>query len=80
MLFHLRDRRGVIDDEPVWRGCRPGFFLPARVLGAVFRGKFLAGQAVQSNSVLSAVLARRGPNLCLDARRIERSSFGGREA
>jgi hypothetical protein len=26
-----------------WRSCRPGFFLPVRVLGRVFRGKFLAG-------------------------------------
>lgn len=25
-----------------WRSCRPGFFLPVRVLGRVFRGKFLA--------------------------------------
>jgi hypothetical protein len=26
-----------------WRSCRPGFFLPVRVLSRVFRGKFLAG-------------------------------------
>jgi hypothetical protein len=25
-----------------WRSCRPGFFLPVRVLSRVFRGKFLA--------------------------------------
>jgi hypothetical protein len=25
-----------------WVGCRPGFFLPVRVLGRVFRGKYLA--------------------------------------
>lgn len=25
-----------------WRACRPGFFLPVRVLGRVFRGTFLA--------------------------------------
>ena len=25
-----------------WRSCRPGFFLPVRVLGRLFRGKFLA--------------------------------------
>jgi hypothetical protein len=38
------DRRGEIDDErPVWRSCRPGFFLPVRVLSALFKGKFLAG-------------------------------------
>src|SRR5262249_2448900 len=27
----------------VWRSCRPGFFLPVRVLGRLFRGKYLAG-------------------------------------
>jgi hypothetical protein len=26
-----------------WRACRPGFFLPVRVLSRVFRGKFVAG-------------------------------------
>jgi hypothetical protein len=26
-----------------WRACRPGFFLPVRVLSRLFRGKFLAG-------------------------------------
>jgi Putative transposase/Transposase zinc-binding domain len=33
--------RGVIDAETVWRSCRPGFFLPVRVLSRVFRGKYL---------------------------------------
>jgi hypothetical protein len=37
------NRRGVVDQEPRWVSCRPGFFLPVRVLGRVFRGKFLAG-------------------------------------
>src|SRR5262249_34206203 len=37
------DARGVIDASPRWVACRPGFFLPVRVLGRVFRGKFLAG-------------------------------------
>jgi YD repeat-containing protein len=37
------DPRGVIDAEPCWRGCRPGFFLPVRPLSRLFRGKFLAG-------------------------------------
>jgi hypothetical protein len=36
------DRRGRIDQRPVWRSSRPGFFLPVRVLGRLFRGKFLA--------------------------------------
>ena len=26
-----------------WRACRPGFFLPVRVLSRLFRGKFVAG-------------------------------------
>jgi hypothetical protein len=28
---------------PRWVSCRPGFFLPVRVLSRVYRGKFLAG-------------------------------------
>jgi hypothetical protein len=35
-------RRGVLDALPRWRSARPGFFLPVRVLGRLFRGKFLA--------------------------------------
>ena len=35
--------RGEVDASPRWVSCRPGFFLPARVLSRVFRGKFLAG-------------------------------------
>jgi len=35
--------QGVVDASPRWVACRPGFFLPARVLSRVFRGKFLAG-------------------------------------
>ena len=37
------DRRGEVDERPCWRSCRPGFFLPVRVLGRLFRGKYLAG-------------------------------------
>jgi hypothetical protein len=36
------DRSGRVDEQPQWRSCRPGFFLPVRVLSRVFRGKFLA--------------------------------------
>lgn len=36
------DNRGDIGVSPEWRSCRPGFFLPVRVLGRVFRGKYLA--------------------------------------
>ena len=35
--------RGVADATPRWVSCRPGFFLPVRVLSRVYRGKFLAG-------------------------------------
>ena len=35
--------RGEVDASPRWVSCRPGFFLPVRVLSRVFRGKFLAG-------------------------------------
>jgi hypothetical protein len=34
---------GKIDTAPCWVSCRPGFFLPVRVLSRVFRGKFVAG-------------------------------------
>jgi hypothetical protein len=34
---------GMVDSQPCWRACRPGFLLPVRVLSRVFRGKFLAG-------------------------------------
>src|SRR5262249_34252208 len=36
------DSAGTIEASPRWRACRPGFFLPVRVLSRVFRGKFLA--------------------------------------
>lgn len=35
--------QGVVDAVPRWVACRPGFFLPVRVLSRVFRGKFLDG-------------------------------------
>jgi len=34
--------RGEVDPSPRWRWCRPGFFLPVRVLSRLFRGKYLA--------------------------------------
>ncbi len=37
------DRAGRIDASPRWVACRPGFFLPVRVLSRVFRGQFVAG-------------------------------------
>ena len=32
---------GLSEDGSRWIGCRPGFFLPVRVLSKLFRGKFL---------------------------------------
>jgi hypothetical protein len=37
------DASGTIDAVPRWVACRPGFFLPVRVLSRVFRGQFCAG-------------------------------------
>ena len=34
---------GLSEDGRTWQACRPGFFLPVRVLSRLFRGKFLAG-------------------------------------
>jgi hypothetical protein len=34
--------QGSVEATPRWRSCRPGFFLPVRVLSRVFRGKYLA--------------------------------------
>jgi hypothetical protein len=34
--------QAVVDAVPQWRSCRPGFFLPVRVLSRLFRGKYLA--------------------------------------
>jgi hypothetical protein len=36
------DERGDIAMSPRWVSCRPGFFLPVRVLSRLFRGKYLA--------------------------------------
>jgi hypothetical protein len=37
------DRAGRVEAAPRWVSCRPGFFLPVRVLSRVYRGKFVAG-------------------------------------
>ena len=34
--------QAVVDTAPAWRSCRPGFFLPVRILSRLFRGKYLA--------------------------------------
>jgi len=36
------DAAGAVTRPPRWAACRPGFFLPVRVLGRMFRGKYLA--------------------------------------
>jgi hypothetical protein len=33
---------GLAEDRSTWKSCRPGFFLPVRVLSRLFRGKFVA--------------------------------------
>ena len=35
------DAAGTLDPVPHWRSCRPGFFLPVRLLSRVFRGQVL---------------------------------------
>jgi hypothetical protein len=35
--------QGLVDASPRWVACRPGFFLPVRVLSRVFRGQYLDG-------------------------------------
>jgi hypothetical protein len=37
------DAHAAVAAPPRWLACRPGFFLPVRVLSRVFRGKYLAG-------------------------------------
>jgi hypothetical protein len=37
------DTSGALTAPPHWESCRPGFFLPVRVLSRVYQGKFLAG-------------------------------------
>ena len=35
--------KGIVDAAPKWVSCRPGFFLPVRVLSRVFRAKYRDG-------------------------------------
>jgi len=54
------DATGKVDAAPRWLSCRPGFFLPVRVLSRVFRGKFVAGlrEAIDAGKLtLAAALA-----------------------
>ena len=54
---------GLSPDGSRWIACRPGFFLPVRVLSAVFRGKFLAllEQAFARDRCPSRATQARGP-------------------
>jgi hypothetical protein len=38
-----RTTAGPLTTPSQWQACRPGFFLPVRVLSRLFRGKFVAG-------------------------------------
>jgi hypothetical protein len=61
------DATGKVDASPRWRACRPGFFLPVRVLSRVFRGKFLAGLAAafdQGQLLLPGALQRLADRDC----------------
>jgi hypothetical protein len=54
------DATGKVDASPRWLSCRPGFFLPVRVLSRLFRGKFVAGlrEAIDAGKLtLPAALA-----------------------
>ena len=59
------DQSGVVEQPWRWLSCRPTFFLPVKVLGQVFRGKFVAGlrQAYQRGELRfagsTAALANR---------------------
>jgi hypothetical protein len=68
------DRAGKIDASPCWRTCRPGFFLPVRVLSRVFRGKFLAGLYTALDK---GVLALPGPLASLTDR-AARAAWSGK--
>jgi hypothetical protein len=37
------DQKGALQEPWRWRSCRANFFLPVKVLGRVFRGKYIAG-------------------------------------
>jgi hypothetical protein len=64
---------GGLTADGRWVACRPGFFLPVRVLGAMFRGKFVAqlraaferGE-LQFQGKLSELRDRNAFAVCLD--------------
>jgi hypothetical protein len=70
--------RGVIDVRPRWVTCRPGFFLPVRVLSRVFRGKFLAGLRTL-HAAGKVALPELGPLYAKDWVVYAKPPFGGPE-
>ena len=70
--------KGELDASPRWVSCRPGFFLPVRVLSRVFRGKFLAGlRALSASGKL--VLPELGPLYAKEWVVYAKPPFGGPE-
>ncbi len=70
--------RGEVDAAPRWVSCRPGFFLPVRILSRVFRGKFLAGlRALAAKGTLA--LPSLGPLYVKDWVVYAKPPFGGPE-
>jgi putative transposase len=53
-------------DGTRWVACRPGFFLPVRVLSALYRRLFL--QALLASSAISQALPRPRPSLNVSTR------------
>ena len=52
---------GIAPDGSRWVACRPGFFLPVRILSRVFRGKFLPCSAPPSTAGSSPSTASSAP-------------------
>jgi hypothetical protein len=70
--------RGEVEVSPRWLSCRPGFFLPVRVMSRVFRGKFLAG--LRALGVQGKVaLPKLGPLYAKDWVVYAKAPFGGPE-
>ena len=70
--------KGEVDASPRWVSCRPGFFLPVRVLSRVFRGKFLSGlHALAAAGKLA--LPNLGPLYAKDWVVYAKPPFGGPE-
>jgi len=72
------NRRGEVDVPPRWVSCRPGFFLPVRVLSRMFRGKFLAGLRALA-AAGKVALPELGPLYAQDWVVYAKPPFGGPE-